>query len=233
MTTAAADRPPGRHRARHRHLGIDEANGALAIGQGRRPPVRRRPGRQRVDGHRVVLRSPWSSPASPRTQRRSGAIDALAPVGERPCGTRYHGRPPLRPAPELQPNLVLLSDGADSINTGTEAQAVGRPRAGPRRRLRGRHRLRRVRPRRSVPPRRGGRRVRPAPAATRRPHGPVRQGPPASRTSTRSRTARGQRRSRWPSTSPAGGARAVGPDQGRHRRGVSPPGGRVAASRSA
>ncbi|MGH9008382.1 MAG: type II secretion system F family protein [Acidimicrobiia bacterium] len=53
------------------------------------------------------------------------AIDALAPVGETAlwdglisAAHLYDGRA------DLQPNLVLLSDGADSISSGTRAQAL-------------------------------------------------------------------------------------------------------------
>jgi tight adherence protein B len=55
----------------------------------------------------------------------NGAIDALAPVGETAlwdglitAAHLYDQRA------DLQPNLVLLSDGADSISSGTRAQAV-------------------------------------------------------------------------------------------------------------
>jgi tight adherence protein B len=55
----------------------------------------------------------------------NAAIDALAPVGETAlwdglitAAHLYDGRV------DLQPNLVLLSDGADSISSGTRAQAV-------------------------------------------------------------------------------------------------------------
>jgi tight adherence protein B len=55
----------------------------------------------------------------------NAAIDALAPVGETAlwdglitAAHLYDGRA------DLQPNLVLLSDGADSFSSGTRAQAV-------------------------------------------------------------------------------------------------------------
>jgi tight adherence protein B len=55
----------------------------------------------------------------------NAAIDALTPVGETAlwdglitASHLYDGRA------DLQPNLVLLSDGADSISSGTRAQAV-------------------------------------------------------------------------------------------------------------
>jgi tight adherence protein B len=55
----------------------------------------------------------------------NAAVDALQPVGETAlwdglitAAHLYDQRP------DLQPNLVLLSDGADSVSTGTQAQAV-------------------------------------------------------------------------------------------------------------
>ncbi len=53
------------------------------------------------------------------------AIDELAPVGETALWDALAVSAHLYDQrPELQPNVVLLSDGADSISTGTEAQAV-------------------------------------------------------------------------------------------------------------
>ncbi|HEV7863160.1 MAG TPA: type II secretion system F family protein [Acidimicrobiia bacterium] len=53
------------------------------------------------------------------------AIDALAPVGETALWDALSTAAHLYDQrPELQPNLVLLSDGADSISTATQAQAV-------------------------------------------------------------------------------------------------------------
>jgi tight adherence protein B len=53
------------------------------------------------------------------------AIDALAPVGETALWDALATAAHLYDQrPELQANLVLLSDGADSVSSGTEAQAV-------------------------------------------------------------------------------------------------------------
>ena len=68
-----------------------------------------------------VLRAGFTQDA----QALGAAIDALAPVGETALWDALAAAAHLYDQrPELQANLVLLSDGTDSISTGTESQAA-------------------------------------------------------------------------------------------------------------
>ena len=129
---AAADGSPGRHRAGHRHLGFHAVEGGAAVGQGR-PPTSSWPAGLPTSGRRSSRsRAPrWCGRASRRTAAALGAaIDALEPVGETALWDALTTAAHLYDQrPDLQPNLVLLSDGADSISTG-HGVAGGRPRSG-------------------------------------------------------------------------------------------------------
>ncbi len=57
--------------------------------------------------------------------------------------------------PDFQPNVVLLSDGADTVSSASESAGRRRPQRIPRRRVRRRHRLARVQARSPAGPRRG------------------------------------------------------------------------------
>ena len=200
---AAADGPAGRHRAGHRHLGIDAVQGGAPVGQGGGAPVHRRPGAQRVDGPGLVLQAPVVRAGFTQDAAALGAaIDALAAVGETalwdasPLAAHLYDAAARSPA---QPGAALRRGRLHQHRHRKQAVAAIRPPTPP-------SSPSGSPPTSSTPPVSPAWSVRPAARPARAATRPT--SPPSSprsvrpsRTSTRSPTGRRPAANRWPSTS--------------------------------